>query len=460
MNKMTADNLIQKILKIESENQLDNLCVGIIPLWHVVRYRLRGWFFQEHGVNDISQGNKAKLPVSEALKFLLMSFMQFAKLLCNKKHARICFFGFTRLESVNGTYIDKFIDPIIQETGIEDYIYFNNQYKTHSKPRLSNRNIVYTDVISAISLIVGLVIFPLLYIWNAGVYRQLISVTRAHITKKKKASIYVYVKSSEIFVRSNLWKIVFKFLKTKSIVGVSRVTFMPQSIAAKQLGIRVIELQHGITMGATNLYSGYYDSRIDPDIFCTFGSLCPLNVFGISQSNIVEIGWAFKNFIAHLNNNVKTLHNTVLFISEPEISDILLGIIEELAYKLPELNFHIRRHPQENYDDIQLERIKLHHNISDVSSRQCSQLAILPYQFIAGENSSVLFEALSVGKHVCRFNCRGLSAIGYEQNVQDGFYYINSLDEFRAFVNNQNITNAKTQIYSDFNTKLFMSLIN
>ena len=131
-----------------------------------------------------------------------------------------------------------------------------------------------------------------------------------------------------------------------------------------------------------------------------------------------------------------------------------------MAYKLPELNFHIRRHPQENYDDIQLERIKFHHNISDVSSKQCSQLAILPYQFIAGENSSVLFEALSIGKHVCRFNCRGLSAIGYKQNILDGFFYINSLDEFSAFIQNQNITNARNQIYSDFNTKLFMSLIN
>lgn len=460
MNKMTTDNLIQKILKIESDNQLDNLYIEGIPLWHVVRYRLRGWFFQEHGVNDISKGNNTKLPVNEALKFFVISFIQFAKLLYNKKHAGVCFFGFTRLESINGTYIDKFVDPIIQETNIKDYFYFNNQYKTRSKPRLGNRKIIYTDVISVISLIAGLVLFPLLYIWNARVYKQLISVTRAHITKKKKASIYLYVKSSEIFVQSRLWKIVFKVLKTKSIVGVSRVTFMPQSIAAKQLGIRVIELQHGITMGATNLYSGYYDSIIDPDIFCTFGSLCPLNVFGIPQTKIVEIGWAFKNYIAHLNNNVKTLHNTILFISEPEISDILLGVIEELAYKLPDFNFHIRRHPQENYNDIQLDRIKIHPNISDVSSRQCSQLAILPYQFIAGENSSVLFEALSVGKHVCRFNCRGLSAIGYEQNVQDGFYYINSLDEFRAFVNNQNITNAKTQIYSDFNTKLFMSLIN
>lgn len=50
-------------------------------------------------------------------------------------------------------------------------------------------------------------------------------------------------------------------------MGVSRVTFIPQSLAAKQLKIKVIEIQHGITQGLTNLYSGYNNLVVDPDFF-------------------------------------------------------------------------------------------------------------------------------------------------------------------------------------------------
>lgn len=126
----------------------------------------------------------------------------------------------------------------------------------------------------------------------------------------------------------------------------------------------------------------------------------------------------------------------------------------------PEWEFHIRRHPQEVYSDSQKERIKLTRNVKDVSSNECSQVAIMPYTYIIGDNSSVLFEAVSIGKKVARINCEGLISYGYDHEEQDGFFYINNLNEFSSFINSNQKKKNNRMIYSDFDSDLFKCLIS
>ena len=96
--------------------------------------------------------------------------------------------------------------------------------------------------------------------------------------------------------------------------------------------------------------------------------------------------------------------------------------------------------------------------LGDVYKRQ--QIAILPYNFVIGENSSVLYESLSLGKKVGRINCNGLNAIAYDAANSDGFYYINDIEDFSHFMDATVINTGKLQIYSDFNSNLFNSLIS
>ena len=74
-----------------------------------------------------------------------------------------------------------------------------------------------------------------------------------------------------------MYRRIFKNTKPGVIIGVSRITFLPQALAAKSLGIKVVEMQHGITLQNTQ-YSGEYNPKIDPDVFCAFGNSCPLDV--------------------------------------------------------------------------------------------------------------------------------------------------------------------------------------
>lgn len=337
-------------------------------------------------------------------------------------------------------------------------MYFNNE-SLHPLTRNDEHPIVYTDFIKFFSIIASIVVLPILICRNNYTYCKLITIVKKYVTKNKSALLYLLLKSSSTYVQYRMYKKIFKNIMPQAIVGVSRVTFIPQALAAKQLGIKVIELQHGITQGATMLYSGPYNTNIDPDLFCTFGTSCPLTVFGIDSSKIVEIGWAFKDYIKNKYSSISKIQNSVLVISEPEVSENILRVTLLLAQKYPQINFHLRRHPQEIYNHTQIVSISQYKNVCDVTSKQCSQVAIMAYDFIIGENSSVLFEALSIGKKVARIDCEGLSVTGYDSTKEDGFFYIHSLDDFPNFLLYSPHIKSNLNIYSDFKASLLVSLM-
>ncbi|WP_034524455.1 hypothetical protein [Bacteroides stercorirosoris] len=119
MTENRENELIEKIINIELLNGLNELYVEDIPLWHIIRYRMRGYYFLRNGINDISSGSRSKFKL-ENIRYFFISFFQFIRLFFIKVNPKVCFFGFTRLESVNGFYIDKFIDPIISEIQIKE----------------------------------------------------------------------------------------------------------------------------------------------------------------------------------------------------------------------------------------------------------------------------------------------------------------------------------------------------
>ena len=161
-----------------------------------------------------------------------------------------------------------------------------------------------------------------------------------------------------------------------------------------------------------------------------------------------------------ISGNKKYDRNCTLVISEPETSEYILRAVLRLAKMYPEMEFHLRRHPQETYSSEQIQRIENTVNVIDVTSKECSQIAILPYENIIGDNSSVLYEAVSIGKKVGRLNCDSLIAIGYKKGKEDGFYYLNNLKDFDSFINLKHNYEKRSYIYSDFDIKLFKRLIS
>lgn len=63
-------------------------------------------------------------------------------------------------------------------------------------------------------------------------------------------------------------------------------------------------------------------------------------------------------------------------------------------------------------------------------------MALKRYLYVVGVNSSVLFEALSMGKIVARLNFNGFCPIPTHIE-EDGFYYVSCLVDFQKFINSK-----------------------
>lgn len=459
---MTQEELLSALLETENQAGVNDLFIEGIPVWPILKYRLRGYHNQALGIADITTHTKKyKKTLRQKIKWTIRSFADILRLLKKGIYNPVCFVGFTRLEKIRGVMIDKFIDPVISECGFNgnSCIYINNE-EQHPTNRNTEHPIVYTDFIQSLSYLVTVILFPIIYVRNLNTFHTLTKFVRTYYTYNRKALMYLHIKPVVTYVQHLIYKRIFKRTCVRSVIGVARPSFLPQALAAKRLGIKVIELQHGVTHGHTNLYSGIYNEKIDPDYFCTFGQSCQKDVFNIPPSKIVNIGFALTPYLKKIALNEDCKTNCILVISEPQPSEQMLRVVLRLAEMYPNLQFHIRRHPQEMYSVTQRERIKLTTNVKDVSSNECSQLAIMPYKYVIGDNSSVLFEAMSIGKKVARLNCEGLVAYGYEEDKEDGFCYVNSLCEFELFINSNLEVCNTANVYSDFDSRLFKSLIS
>ena len=153
-------------------------------------------------------------------------------------------------------------------------------------------------------------------------------------------------------------------------------------------------MQHGITFGETVLYSGVYNQNVDPDYFLGFGKISVNECFAMPLNRIVNIGFAYKKFIQERikSNYIKIPENIVLFISEPQISQLAIKTLLLLSEKYPDIYFHIRCHPQEKISDADIQKIS-DTKIDVVDNTLESFLAISRYKYVIGENSSSIFEA-------------------------------------------------------------------
>ena len=137
-------------------------------------------------------------------------------------------------------------------------------------------------------------------------------------------------------------------------------------------------------------------------------------------------------------------------ISEPHISQVFVSTLILIAEAYPQYIIHIRCHPQEKLAKNTLERISIFDNIKIVDNTCESFCTLSQYTSIIGENSSVLYEAMSLHKKVGRLNFNGLKVI--ESAIIHGGFKINSVEDFNTFMSQPyNDENDSKDVYSDFN---------
>ena len=453
------DNILNELFEKEKTLSIYNERIWGIPLWSCIKRKYRSKYLFIHAkVPPMS--NHPKFYLWPLVRSFIVSFWHILKLfICSEKKPNL-FLGFMRLEQMNGLYMDKFIEPIILLSELKDkYVYFERgRSGIHISPR-SIKNIVWTEFIDNFCTLMSCGLFPFFVLFNWKTYGNLIDKINYLFPISLKERFYIYYITTRFLLKALFLCLVLKRLGVKRLFIPAAVIHYQYIAACKLLKIPCYEIQHGITAGQTYTYSGEYVPEAYPDYFLTFGkSSLKDSLFGLPLGRMINIGCAFKSFLKE--RNVVKLKNTYLLLSEPEITQKMVHTIVELAKMYPEYTFHLRLHPLEVLNQCQGTMLSEFANIALVDNIINSTIVCMDYEGVIAENTTVLYEAVSVGVKAARLQYNGLQTIHFEDEPRDLFFYMKRAEDFSSFANEFDISDANVDLfYSTFDVKTFNTLL-
>lgn len=459
MTELTT--IIRELSTREKDSGLYNIRVKNVPVWRLLRNQVRTRYLVDKGVFN-NYTNQRKLVVTHIFKGFFISLYNLLKICVRRKQFDNIVYAFPRLVNINGTFVDKYTDPVIDSSCLDKrcLVLQRPLYGVHYAPRYKVERVIKTDSLDYISVFISFILLP--FIGPILIPRMLELRKRANGIYKlgNKFVLKSLMSVIAFLVKSLTTSILYKVTKPKRIFVVNRSLYFANIVAAKKAGIAVYELQHGVTQGDTILYSGPYDPALDPDYFLAFGEVWMGPQFGIPLDRIINIGWAYKSFLSDKFRLDKLDSNCVLVTSSPDITKQILDLTLSLSKDFPNLSFYIRLHPQEGFSTQELKTISKTPNIKVDDSSVDSALSISRFDKVIGENSSVLYEALSMGKMVGRVNLNGLRVREVDNKRLAGFSYIDTMKDMTEFLlRSPKIRELKQDnIYDNFKPEAFRAL--
>ena len=294
---MTESEFIHFICESEKTSGCYNINIDGICAYSLIRQEFRNLVAYKKGIEVMTLRNEfCRSSILSICKSTFFSLIQYIKLIVSNKKAQILFISFPRVDKIGDMFIDKFTDPLI-EIACEELpcvVLESGIMGIHKEPRAHSEIIIYIEFLKVWAFISNLLKRP----WMKLKYKHTIMTLRASLSQISDGLVDVDAQINKVLLRINeiiVYKHFYKKLGAKVILAPTRPA--TQFIAAHLLGILVCELQHGITYDESSLYSGYRDSMLVPDYFLAYGDNKPLNVYGIDEKKIVNIGWALQNYI-------------------------------------------------------------------------------------------------------------------------------------------------------------------
>lgn len=448
---MEESTLLRKIKQREDSSEVSQETFLCIPLWRIIRFRSRLYYIFKYTNYEASTG-ETKFIGRKKIKL----FSGFWRVIC-KKHLNI-FYTFNRLVVNNGYYLDKFIDPVIECSGLkrENYVIIDPPNYVGDYARIHKDRVNDNEVRTVSKLVLKyLMLLVVPFIMKKKIKRLF---AQAQIVYElPDFFINQFNRDISLFVAEYIYNLFwFKILRPQRVLIVYRENFFAQIAVCKRLGIPIAEFQHGITLDNTVSFTGDYDSRIDPDYFLTFGNYWKGENFGMTNERTICIGWAYRKIQQRLVNDSPKRQDDILIISSPEISDSILSAVTTLSQWNPLLKFSIRLHPNESYNDDQMTKLsKINQAVIADNSNDSSHVLPL-YKYVLGENSSVLYEALSMGCKVGMLNICGLHPPVDKPGIPESFSIIRNSEDFNNYLGGLDISDEKKVFfYSEFNKSSF-----
>lgn len=453
------DSIIINLCQREENAGCYNFKINDIAIYNFIRFKVRNDYLKSKGYSFVEKYGGAK--PFEIIKSLFISAYQLSKIWLFKKKFDVFFYPFLRLDHVNGAYLDKFTDSIIDCCGMDNYIIFERGRRgMHFTPRVHDKRVVYTNLLDLFFDIVsrfGRKRFEKKY---SKEFEQLYNAIENVLESKDFNRSRLVSGVLYGLCKTKVYENIFKRMRVKTVIAPSRANILSHICAGRRLGIKTYELQHGITYGETALYSGYRNPDFTPDGFLAFGDTPPRNVYGIDESKIYNIGWAFQDYLDKTITEDRAAENDVLVISGPCLTDKILDATIRLATLFPTIQFVVRPHPAEVVTDAHRTLAAKYQNISWQDPKVNVAVAMKQYNHLIGENSTVLYEALTYGKKVARICFEGFAPRYLTPEDEECFWKISDKASFEVFINGKVEDKKSMKIYSKFDKELFLKLYN
>lgn len=343
-------SIFKKFTNIENEYDLFGVKIKDINIWDKIRYNVYR-DIRKQMLNEDAQASTNKSiynNVKAACKFLYNTFNK-NPFSCKKSEYFVV--GHSRRKKLsNGKWWDIYFDPIDNKCKI-DYSYFEYPHLLEHKNRTETKHVKYLDIDNIISNIpyVDKIICKLKY--NTEKVKYIDEVFERNFSEKINISDIV---GKYLYRRHFLLPIYKRIINDVNPDVLIVVVSYSKSIlieASKDLGIPVLELQHGVINDEHPGYSFPHSQHVPsfPDYLLTFGPYWTEGVdVPLSDDRIIPVGYPFLEFQKNQLDHGWETSESIVFISQrtigTELSRVALALEKSNSY---EGDVRYKLHPSE-----------------------------------------------------------------------------------------------------------------
>lgn len=446
------DKELKKFNDVESKYNLLELGFNEIPLWELIRIDVFNSIMEKDGIinKNINPSNQIKLKNI----FVLIKNIVFNNPFYCEKNA-ILILGHPRKKKIDGkSYKDIYTDFI--PNLYENYSRFEgfvNYSKLHYPDGYKKK--YYLDIIQ----ILGRLGASFLTNHEKKSLRKKAKVLHNIFKKEFDLDIQFY---SLLSAKYSRWKVSYRIvckltskIKPKVIICVVSYSFMNQlfTFIARELNIRVIELQHG-TIGAGHIAYNYPKNKnindikcFPTDLFCWSKIWVKSASIPLDDKRIKYTGFPYaEEKIHNVTNSNYIRQKEIVVISQYRVD--IENITLRLSSELKDYKIFYKAHPSEYHtiNDL-VYKFKGCQNIFIIKDDKELYNIINTSKYIIGVNSTLLLEAKAINPNVLILKFPGWE---YYKNYDElNLLFFQDVDELtHAIKNNVCAKNVTTDIYN------------
>jgi hypothetical protein len=412
---------IPRIVKeIETNYPVDTIVVNGEQVWPYMRMAYYFWH-----VHKVASEWGAQFPfppfatrLMQMVKNSLYGFKSWFG-----KYDYIALSDTSERKNINGRYFNKLLDPIIDALGQDKVLYIENPAPSlYPARKVHTKNIVCLDFLTLLALIL---MVPKMFIRTKDMIQN-----RAILEtiQKEYGSGLNYVKETKFFnARRRGFSLLFGRIKPGALLLSGYYSYIPAVKAAKDLGIKVIEFQHGAIGKEHSAYNVHIriDKSYFPDYLLVFGRgdiktfdnsrfIEPENVYPVGSFYIEHVRKNHKldaSLLERIRNYRLSVGITLDWMTEKQAIEFICQ-----AANLDKATFYILipRVPQEQH----YTTLNLPDNVMVIKDKNFYEVAMY-VDFHATVISSCALEAPSLGVQNIFINIDNLSKQYYGDILKD-----------------------------------------